>query len=297
MSKILINTTATEIELDVYGVTIPPNNFNYVIPISQYSLLAEDDVIAEITPFVNSGDIVVNDGFNNLTASDGINYLKYPDEAFNIRFRSNPERNNDFKAKNVQEAIEETLSTGQTINCYDCGEFLTSRVFSGYNSTGGQTISNNKSTIQIDTLNQSSDSASFNLSSGELEFLFSDIYTISYSVVLNDTNQTRTNSKSVLEINTGGGFVEVEGSDVYTYERNTAAGKSTGSATIALNVNKGDIIRISSSVITGSDNVVVAEGSRLSAVPITPASGEISIGVDGSEVGLDLLGIINCGEL
>lgn len=294
MSKILINNTASDIELEVLGLTLPANSQETINPESYLDL---EDSISELTPLINSGDLSVNDGINTLSTEEAIQYLNVGTFSKGVRFLSDEEVQNGFKSKNVQDAIEETMSNGQTINCYDCGVFLTPRVFSGYNSTGGQTINASKSTIQINTLNNSSDSVAFNLSSGELEFLFSDTYTISYSVVFDDTNSSRTNTRSVLEIDTGSGFVEVVGSDVYTYERTSAADRSTGSATIALSINSGDVIRIVSNRIAGSDNTVVAEGSRLVAIPVTPASGDVLIGIDGSEVDLDLLGTIDCGEL
>lgn len=294
MSKIIKNTTSSDIEIDVLGLTIPAND---QITLSPDTYLDAEDSITEISTLITSGDLVVNDGLNDLTAEEGIDYLRVGTFGKGIRFLSEDEVSNGFESKNVQDAIEETLSKGQTVNCYDCGTFLTSRIFSAYNSVGGQTIGTSASTIQIDTLKNASDSAAFSLSSGEVEFHFSDIYNISYSVVFDDTNTARTNTRSVLQINTGSGFVDVVGSEVYTYERTSAADRSTGSATIALEVNKGDIIRIVSNRIAGSNNTVVAEGSRLVAVPSTPATKDELIGIDGSNVNEGLLGIIDCGEL
>lgn len=110
MAKILKNTTANAIELSAVGLEIDPNS-QITIEVDDYIIFATTDAINEITPLINSGDIVVNDGVNDLSASDAINFLSYPDEAFNVRFRSEPERSNSLSSKDVQTAIEEVYNT------------------------------------------------------------------------------------------------------------------------------------------------------------------------------------------
>lgn len=115
MAKILRNDSspAVEIELKSVGATIQSGGASnqYTIDTTEYPLWASDDAISEVTPHINSGDIVINDGIGDLDAADGINYLKYPDEGFNIRFASETERTNGFSAKNVQTAIEEARNS------------------------------------------------------------------------------------------------------------------------------------------------------------------------------------------
>lgn len=115
MAKILRNDSspAVDVVLKKTGATIEPGAPDqYVIDVSEYPLWASDDAIAEVTPHINSGDIVVNDGLRDLNAADGISHLKYPDDAFNIRFLSDPDRANAFAAKDVQRAIEEARVSG-----------------------------------------------------------------------------------------------------------------------------------------------------------------------------------------
>jgi len=106
MTKILENTTASDIFITEVGFNIPALD-TYIIQVSEFLLWATTETLAEITPFINSGDIIVNDGINNLNAADGIEHLKYPDFATSQRFLSEPERSNSFVAKNTQKAIEE----------------------------------------------------------------------------------------------------------------------------------------------------------------------------------------------
>ncbi len=113
MSKFLKNTTGVDIVITSVGLTISAST-TLTIEVEEYTLWASDDVIAEITTDINTGDLVVSDGIGDLSAFDGLNFLRYPDTAFNIRFLSDPERFNGFIAKNVQEAIEEAV-TGTSV--------------------------------------------------------------------------------------------------------------------------------------------------------------------------------------
>jgi hypothetical protein len=111
MPKILKNTTGTDITLQTAGSqTIPALGQRELFPGDYTYQWATDDVLAEVQPLLVSGDLVVNDGVNDLSPADGLNFLEYPDTAFNVRFLSDPERVNGFVSKNVQEAIEEAVT-------------------------------------------------------------------------------------------------------------------------------------------------------------------------------------------
>jgi hypothetical protein len=108
--KLLKNTTGSAISISDTGITVAASPGTYTIPQQDYLLWAAS---IDIVSHVNSGNIVVNDGVNDITVANGFNlinaidYLKHPDTAFNIRFLAEPERMNGFVAKNVQEAVEE----------------------------------------------------------------------------------------------------------------------------------------------------------------------------------------------
>ncbi len=109
MSKYITNTTASPILVVQAGVEIAALS-TYEVITQDYLLWASAEVLAEVTPLITSGDLVVNDGVMNLSVADGVNFLEYPDTAFNGRFLSNPERVNGFASKTIQEAIEEAAS-------------------------------------------------------------------------------------------------------------------------------------------------------------------------------------------
>ena len=114
--KVLKNVTGSPLTLDTFNLYIPAFDQITIEP-SSYRLIADEiDIDGSLAALIRSGDIVVNDGIIDITVANGLNvergidYLKWPDTAFNIRFLSQPERMNGFAAKNVQEAIEEAKS-------------------------------------------------------------------------------------------------------------------------------------------------------------------------------------------
>lgn len=295
--KILKNNTSSVIFLINLGLEIPANN-QIIIELTDYMRLSSVDTITELTPYVNSGDIIVNDGVNDLSPASGLNFLQWPDDAQNIRFKSNPERANGFLSKNTQDAIEEAKFGGHQFNEINCGEFLTARLLYAHNSTGGQVVSSSPTTISIDTQAPVSDTNQYLIASGEIEILYSDKCDIIYSITLENNSSTRTNTKTVLEINKGSGFEKILGSEIFTYERTQNADKQTGTKRVLVDVNKGDIIRIRAQINEGSNNIVLAEGCSISIIPRTPQSNEPNLTVDGSDVAQDeILGELDAGEL
>jgi len=76
--KFFKNTTINDIFIKAAGTTIPTSEQYEIDPIN-YILWATDDAITEMTPYINSGDIIVNNGTDDLLAEEGIRFLKYPD--------------------------------------------------------------------------------------------------------------------------------------------------------------------------------------------------------------------------
>jgi len=78
MSKIVKNNTVSAIEIADVGVTVPASG-QYTIPEQDYLLwAASSDIITE----VGAGNLVINDGSQDLSISDGISLIKgfYPHE-------------------------------------------------------------------------------------------------------------------------------------------------------------------------------------------------------------------------
>lgn len=106
MSKVLKNTTVSDIFVSSMGISLPASS-STTIEVSDYILLATADVVTELTTYINSGDIVVNDGVVDLEAADGITYIGYPDHARSIVFSPTE----SILATTVQEAVNSGVGT------------------------------------------------------------------------------------------------------------------------------------------------------------------------------------------
>lgn len=108
MSKILKNITVSDIEISDTGITLAASS-SYTLTHQEYLLWAASvDIITNI----NTGDVVVNDGYNDLSIADGKSFIGYPDTALGQRFLSEPDRSNGFTARTTQEAIEQGRTSG-----------------------------------------------------------------------------------------------------------------------------------------------------------------------------------------
>ena len=105
--KILKNTTLSTIELNVLGLQIPTSS-QITIQTQDYAILASSDSVTELTTFINSGDIIVNDGTDDLSISEGLAYIKLAEIAKSIRFDNST---NGFTSTEVQSAIEESKTS------------------------------------------------------------------------------------------------------------------------------------------------------------------------------------------
>lgn len=79
MAKILKNTTNFDIAISTLGVNVPANSSWYV-PESEYFLLSEVETISELTPYYNSGDLVLNNGTVDLNSLQAVNASKIQPE-------------------------------------------------------------------------------------------------------------------------------------------------------------------------------------------------------------------------
>ena len=109
MGKVIKNTTGSAIDIKSVGIILAASSQLTVEP-TDYPLLGSSDVVAELTPLINSGDIVVNTGDEDLPAAKAIEYIKIDNEADQIHFKDNSIRSNGFASKNTQEAIEEAFN-------------------------------------------------------------------------------------------------------------------------------------------------------------------------------------------
>lgn len=115
MKKLINPSLSVDVEIKDVGVTVFVDS-EYIIPSDEYGLFSESE---DLPPLITSGTLIVNDGVNDLSTFNGLEYIKGSEFAFGQRFLSEPERTNGLVSKTTQEAIEEV----RTLAGSAAGEF------------------------------------------------------------------------------------------------------------------------------------------------------------------------------
>jgi len=112
-------------------------------------------------------------------------------------------------------------------------------------------------------------------SSGEITINSTGTYLITADITTDElTGNNRTEFASFLELDTGSGFAEVDGTQRRHYSRNNAQGAQSASINIALSLTSGDVIRIRSYQNSGGDTGQwIDDGSSISIVNLEGVEG------------------------
>jgi hypothetical protein len=78
IQKIIKNTTNANIFINEAGVRIPANGQHIIDP-TVYYLWAKQETQAELASYTSAGDIIINNGLIDLSASDGLRFLLHPE--------------------------------------------------------------------------------------------------------------------------------------------------------------------------------------------------------------------------
>ena len=111
LSKILKNTTGSDIELEVTGITVPASG-QEEIRVEEYLEFAKDESVTEIDPYLSSGDLVLNDGTNDLDYDTAIRFLEYSDRLVIEKDDAVVDRYRE--ALNFEGGVTVTSETGKT---------------------------------------------------------------------------------------------------------------------------------------------------------------------------------------
>jgi hypothetical protein len=139
-----------------------------------------------------------------------------------------------------------------------------------YDNAGGQTFTTGTITLNLDTTRINTDTSVYNLSGDVLTVNSAIRGLIQFRVSTDVSSGTaRSISYAWLERDTGSGYSEVDGSRVYMYNRSTASGENTGTASLILSVSAGDKFRIRVARLAGSDTIrTIADASGLMIVDL-----------------------------
>ena len=131
-----------------------------------------------------------------------------------------------------------------------------------YNSADGSFTT--ATTINLNTVRLNSAPSLFSVASGEVTINSNINLGIYFRASADTLSNSRTESRAWLEIDSGSGFAEVDGTSIWLYHRQISQGKNTGSGYIAYNASSGDKVRLRIERSSGSGNLeYVAEGCSL----------------------------------
>jgi len=102
--KILKNTTTVIIELDM-GISLQPNSAR-TVNVQDYIKMSSDTSLEQLDVLIDNEDIIVNDGTDDLSPEAGKAFIRYPDEARNIKYDNST---SGLNAHNVQDAIDAAI--------------------------------------------------------------------------------------------------------------------------------------------------------------------------------------------
>lgn len=305
--KILKNTTITDISLNETGITIPASG-QVTLNETEYAQVAFIDSITELTTYLNSGDIVVNNGTVDLTAAEGLRYLS-------ISIKPSIEANDSSISRYIKTInFEGDINVSDdgdgkvTVNIdpsesifteYDCGEVITNGNIDYYDSVGGVSITS-EATIIFDTTRNGSDLMVYNVSSGETTFKESGKFSIQSTVSIDNTNTSRSTAKIFVQLDTGSGFVTIPGIEAYTYNRTSASAENSASISTILDVNSGDKIRVRGVRNSGSGALLtIANGSNITISRLNQNEDVNILGISCGDIADPDPdnNILDCGEL
>ncbi len=144
-----------------------------------------------------------------------------------------------------------------------------------YDATGGQVLSTVAVILNIDSTLTNNDGTLFSLASDEVTIADAGAYLISYSLVTTYTSGTRPAETAILQLDSGGGFVDVEASPAAGYNRDANDQDST-SNTITLLLAAGDKLRLTGSTHVGTVTTLSSSpyASSLSIVQLKGTKGD-----------------------
>lgn len=287
-------TSDRTIELDILGLNedVSPDGANDFIltfddSASEYKKVLIDNLPSSGSGEVNTASNVglggvgvfkqktgVNLEFKNINNTDGISVINDGandeiDIGLDINSLvedTNPVSSADFVAIFDSSAADHKkvlLSNLPTLN----NQIV---AFDVYDNAGGQTTTSSTGTVvNLDTVRKNT--GEFSLSSDVITINSEGTYFIVYRVSTDiSTGTDRSASSCWLELNTGSGFSEIDGSRAFMYNREVIEGDNTGTGHCILDLVSGNSIRLLFSRIDGNSTIrTIADGSGVSILKIS----------------------------
>jgi len=140
------------------------------------------------------------------------------------------------------------------------------RYFSAHDATGGLDINNGYAPIAWDYVEVINSNYSHTIGSPVIAFNETGTYKIHVDITTDIVSGNgRSQSQARITKDTGSGFLEIQGTDTYIYNRNVTQGAQTASINGHFNFNAGDQIQIEVQKVSGTSVLQTkAQSSRIS---------------------------------
>ena len=133
-----------------------------------------------------------------------------------------------------------------------------------FDNTGGQDITGSTITVNIDTERTNTDGAKFSLANDEVTVNVTAVFEFALRVSTYISTGTNSSTYAWLEVDTGGGFVVVDGTQCFMSNAIAVGGHDTGVARGIISVTSGDKFRLRCARKAGTGTcTTLADGSAL----------------------------------
>jgi len=136
--------------------------------------------------------------------------------------------------------------------------------FSGYDSSGGTNIVSGWTDVPLDSERKKTSDFAHTAPSAEVTVSRDDTFIIAATVATDITTGTsRSDSEMRVQIDTGGGYTTVPGTQLVIYNRNSSQGKGAVTKVFVIDLSSGDRVKVQARRLSGGSTIALRAGSEL----------------------------------
>jgi len=135
--------------------------------------------------------------------------------------------------------------------------------FSGYDSVGGTSIVGGWTDVPLDSERKKTSDFAHTTPSAEVTVNRDDTFIIAATVATESTGSGRSDSEMRVQIDTGGGYVTVPGTQLVIYNRNSSQGKGAVTKVFVIDLSSGDKVKVQARRLSGGAPIALRAGSEL----------------------------------
>ena len=168
----------------------------------------------------------------------------------------------------------------------DCGSggggIVSGKAFYATDIVGNINLNAGWTNITLDTEVVKDDAYTHAPDGSQITITEAGLYEVTYNIsTFVSAGNNRSSSQAKIQVNGGGGFIDVPGSIGNMYNRQTGEGSTNASVTILRNFNAGDIVKLQARRVSGSDTVLTSPNSVGLTIKQSGGGGNPDAFVDG----------------